>query len=53
MKKTKKAIELGVIWFCQMCGAYNLHPLNEKDFICINCEYALRAEVSDPVIIIE
>jgi rubrerythrin len=48
-KKTEKKtlIETGVIWCCQKCGSYNLHPLDQIDFKCILCKHVLRANAQE------
>jgi len=43
MSTKYRVVELAVIWFCPYCGAYNLHPLDEEEFICINCEHTYGA----------
>jgi len=46
-KKHKKFTtyrEVAVIWACPMCGAMNLHPLNVRDFECVNCGETYFAE---------
>lgn len=49
-RNEKKYMNMGIVWVCPNCGAYNLSEIGWGDFICIACSYHIHAEAQGEIV---